>query len=170
MYSIDRSKDTPEQLGRIGEAKFRQYADVMSIPYLWIDQARETMPAWLRSYGTGDGKRPDAVVGTGEDVLLVEVEYRGHLDAWGGEHFALDKKDAERLAETERLLGTPVVLAYRDSKEQEGDWYGLLLSEALAMGRPKESQFGSYYAIKKDAFESLEAYLDRGSTKARRLF
>lgn len=170
MYSTRNAQDTPAQMGRIGEAKFRQYADVKSIPYLWIDQRRDTMPAWLRPYGTRDGKRPDAVVGTGEDVLLVEVKYRGHLDVWGGEHFALDKKDAERLAETERLLGTTVLLAFRDSTEQEGDWYGLLLSEAVAMGRPKESQFGPYYAIAKDEFESLEAYLNDGSTRTRRLF
>ena len=150
------------RIGEAGERLFREYADAQGIPYLWIDQKRETTPAWLRRYEVdGDAKRPDAIVPTSGDVILVDAKHRKIYGKWGVGYFALDLEDAERLAETERRLGKRVLLAYKDNEREDGDWYGILLNDVLVNGVLRDDgPYGPYYAVALGLFERFEEHVD----------
>jgi hypothetical protein len=169
----------PAKIGNLGESLFRNYMDGVRNPYLWVDQRRETMPAYLRRLVENadySGKRPDAIIPIGNDVVLVDVKNRkAYSDARGYAYFTLDKKDAERLLQTERALGKNILLVYRDNASKGNAWSACYFSEAMRDKRPTQRKEGTgeYYKIRQKEFGPLEDYLNGAKTTEgaqRRLF
>lgn len=158
------------RIGEEGERLFREYADANGIPYLWIDQHRETTPAWLRRYGAGESKRPDAIMPGESDVILVDAKHRKIYRQDGAEFFTLGKREAELLGETQRRLGKRVVLAYKDNQNPDADWYAVLLDDLLRDStRIEEGPNGPYYAIPVQEFALFDEHSAVGR-KQERLF
>jgi hypothetical protein len=169
----------PAKIGNLGESLFRNYMDGVRNPYLWVDQRRETMPAYLRRLVDNadySGKRPDAIIPIGNDIVLVDVKNRkAYYDDCGDAYFTLDKKDADRLLQTERALGMGILLVYRDNASKENAWSASYFSEAMHDKRPTQRKDGTgeYYKIRQKEFGPLEDYLNGArATKGvqRRLF
>jgi len=153
-----------EIVGSRGEYLFRRFADHEGIPYLWIDQRRETLPEYLKALDRNEqrsGKRPDAVASSVYgDVVLVDVKHRRLYESSDDRYFTLDKKDAERLLTTEKLLGKGVLLVYKDNADQCAEWYGQFLSNALEDAATEETR--GYYKLRADRFQPLTDFLETG--------
>jgi hypothetical protein len=154
------------KIGNLGKSLFRNYMDGVRNPYLWVDQRRETMPVYLRRLVENadySGKRPDAIIPIGDDVVLVDVKNRkAYNDASGDAYFTLDKKDAERLLQTEHALGKGILLVYRDNASKQNAWYACYFSEAMQAKKPvqRKDGTGQYYKIRREEFRPLEDYLN----------
>ena len=169
----------PVKIGNLGESLFRNYMDGARNPYLWGDQRRETMPAYLRHLVENadySGKRPDAIIPVGNGVVPVDVKNRkAYSDKSGDVYWTLDKKDAERLIQTERALGKDILLVCRDKASKENAWSAGYFSKAMRDKRPTQRKDGTgeYYKIREREFRPLEDYLNGAKTTEgaqRRLF
>lgn len=164
----EHGRSHAEKVGARGEELFREYADATGLPYLWIDQRPETMPAYLRAMmrnGECEGKRPDAVAAGEDDAVLVDVKHY-KLRGTRRPYFALGVSEAERLAATERQLGKRVLLAYRDNGNECGEWLGIYLADAMDPSTLREGENGLYYVIEIGKFRPVDDCL---ATDARAL-
>jgi len=160
-----------EIIGARGEHMFRRFADAEGIPYLWIDQRRETLPEYLRALerdGDYRGKRPDAVAASlRDDVVLIDVKHRRLYADSNAPYFTLDREDAGRLLTTEQLLGKRVLLVYRDNADADGAWYARFLSEALQDETTQKRR--DFYRLRADRFGPLIEHLETGRFSAAQL-